>query len=70
MLTLILLGLWPVRETKRKLVRKITNVIYLIENHDRFIFLAYLNPNYYIGLKQEKVKNYLKKFKHYVKVVE
>lgn len=58
--------LWPVRETKRKLVRKIANVIYLIENHDRFIF-GISQPQLLYWLKQES-KELFEKFKHYVKV--
>ena len=54
--------LWPIRESKRKAVRTLTNVIYLLENYDDFTFvisqpqqIIWIKNNafdlyYYIGL--------------------
>ncbi|MFA5692825.1 MAG: glycoside hydrolase family 38 C-terminal domain-containing protein [Acholeplasmataceae bacterium] len=58
--------LWPIRETKRKLLRTITNVFYLIENHDRFIF-GISQPQMILWLKEESPELY-EKFKQYVKI--
>lgn len=57
--------LWPIRESKRKAIRTVTNVFYLIEKYDDFHFVI-SQPQQLIWIKEnapkvfEKIKEYEK----------
>jgi len=57
--------LWPIRETKRKAARTLSNVIDLLEKDDAFIF-GVSQPQLLLWIKVEYPELY-KKIKHYVK---
>jgi alpha-mannosidase len=57
--------LWPIRETKRKLLRTLTNVFYLFEKYEDFTF-GFSQPQLLEWLETESPELY-KKVQHYVK---
>ncbi len=56
--------LWPIRETKRKIARTLTNVFYLLENYDDFIF-GISQPQMLVWVEKE-YPDLFKELTHYI----
>lgn len=58
--------LWPIRETKRKIARNLSNVIYLIEKNPHFVFG--ISQMQQLSWVKELYPELFKKVKHYVEL--